>query len=258
MKKIWTEKDNKAFTIISLTIKDDQIRHIQACTSAKEAWDKLSAIHEGIGTTGKMVLRQRLVSTRLENGGRLQEHLDLFRTIASQMKTLGDEIKDDELMNWLFISLPKSFEPMVMALQAQPTLTFYFVTTRLIQEETRRMAKDHRTGQGTTAGSEVETALSTTAANGGKRGGKKGGKQSEKKPGECHHYGKKGHWKRECRKRKAEEEESIKKPTDKVSVVFTAFAANPTQPSATPQLSELSKIWNIDSGASYHITTNRH
>lgn len=111
-------------------------------------------MHEGIGMADKMMLRQRLnlsaeqVQGRPENqtpfpepkiqmfdasrteqpmpirqrlvSARLQEHLDFFRSISSQMKTLGEEIKDDELVSWLFISLPKSYNPLVgiMATQA--------------------------------------------------------------------------------------------------------------------------------------------
>ena len=34
-------KDNQAFTIITLNIRDSQIPHIQRCKTAKEAWDSL-------------------------------------------------------------------------------------------------------------------------------------------------------------------------------------------------------------------------
>lgn len=145
---VWKEKDSKAFTIISLTIKDDQIGHIQGCTAAKEGWDKLSAVQDSIQMAGKMALRQRLVSSQLEEGGKLQEHIDFFRGIASKMKSLGDDmVGDKELVNRLFLSLPKSYEPMIMALQSMTEkLTLKLVSTRLIPEKkTRRMGQGHST-----------------------------------------------------------------------------------------------------------------
>ena len=112
------------------------------------------------------------------------------------MTALGDEIKDDELVNWLFISLPKSYEPLIMALQSATVdsgkLIFNFVSTRLIQEETRRKVKDHTDVQGATAANEVEMALSVTANKGSRNGGRNGGRNG-KKPGECHYCSKKGH-----------------------------------------------------------------
>lgn len=169
--KAWEDKDNEAFEIISSTIKDDQIGHIQACTSAKDAWNKLSAVHERIGQTGMAILCQRLISTKLEEGGSLQTHLNHFKSIAEQMKTLGTDISDEELITWLFISLPKSYGLMVMTfrLQDPKILTFDFVSLNLIQEEAQRKAED-QDNQGTT---EVETVLSTTWGK-GKNNSKKG------------------------------------------------------------------------------------
>jgi len=49
-----------AFTIIALNIKDSQIPHIEASTNAKEPWEALAKVHQGIRSNGRMVLMQRL------------------------------------------------------------------------------------------------------------------------------------------------------------------------------------------------------
>ena len=49
-------RDNAAFTILTLNIKDSQITHIQECGTAREAWDALRIVHQGIGASGRMVL----------------------------------------------------------------------------------------------------------------------------------------------------------------------------------------------------------
>ena len=44
-----TERINdQAFTIICLNIHDSQIPHIQSASNAKEAWDALAKVHQGI------------------------------------------------------------------------------------------------------------------------------------------------------------------------------------------------------------------
>ena len=53
-------RDNAAFTILTLNIKDSQITHIQECSTAKEAWDALWTVHQEIGAPGRIVLLQRL------------------------------------------------------------------------------------------------------------------------------------------------------------------------------------------------------
>src|SRR5437879_7301641 len=45
--------NDQAFTIISLNIRDSQIPHIQAATNAREAWDALAKVHQGIGSNGR-------------------------------------------------------------------------------------------------------------------------------------------------------------------------------------------------------------
>jgi len=53
-------RDNAAFTILTPNVKDSQITHIQECSTAKEAWEALRTVHQGIGATGRMVLMQSI------------------------------------------------------------------------------------------------------------------------------------------------------------------------------------------------------
>jgi len=47
---VGTAKDDQAFTIITLNIKDSQLPHIQDATTAYKAWVALKEVHQGIGT----------------------------------------------------------------------------------------------------------------------------------------------------------------------------------------------------------------
>ena len=85
------QKDNQAFTIITLNIKDSQIPHIQRCSTAKEAWDALREVHRGIGVTSRMVLTQRLWALHLREGDDMASHLNAFREIANQIDNLSSD-----------------------------------------------------------------------------------------------------------------------------------------------------------------------
>ena len=44
--------------VITINIKDWQVPHIQRSAKAKEAWDSLREVHQGMGTNGRMILTQ--------------------------------------------------------------------------------------------------------------------------------------------------------------------------------------------------------
>jgi len=51
-------RDNAAPTILTLNVRDSRITHIEECETAKEAWEALRIVHQGIGVSGHMVLMQ--------------------------------------------------------------------------------------------------------------------------------------------------------------------------------------------------------
>ena len=175
-------KDNQAFTIITLNIKDSQVPHIQRCATAKEAWDSLREVHQGIGTNGRMILTQRLWSLRLKEGEDMASHLNVFREIANQIENLsngdgGSQIRGVDLISMLSLSLPDSYEPLIMALQSRSEeLTFDFMAGRLLQELTRRQAA-HSNGHSTATGQSAFVAGGT-----GRWGGRGGNFRESQSP----------------------------------------------------------------------------
>ena len=135
-------KDDQAFTIITLNTKDSQIQYIQNATTAKEAWAALKEVHQGIGLSGKMVLMQRLWALKMSEGQDMSQHLNNFRELANQLRGLsteGKEVDDGEILTILTLSLPESYEPLVMALQScSDLIRFDIMAERLLQESARR------------------------------------------------------------------------------------------------------------------------
>jgi len=131
-------KDDQAFTIITLNIKDSQIPYIEHARTTKEAWTALKEVDQGIGMNAQMVLMQRLWALKMAEGDDMAQHLNKFRELANQLRSLSVEAKrmdDDELVTSLTLSLPGSYEPLVMALQSRSdTITFDIKAGRLLQE----------------------------------------------------------------------------------------------------------------------------
>jgi len=284
-------KDDQAFTIITLNIKDSQIPHIQDATTASAAWASLKEVYQGIGTNGRMVLMQRLWALKMAEGQDMAQHLNQFRELANQLRGLlveGKSLDDTELLTILTLSLPESYEPLVMALQSRSDLiTFDIMAGRLLQESSRRHVGQvtHRALESnSTAGSNTAFTVNRPMANqrfspgrvsfpvnGRGRGGSRGGfrghyggssggpiyrgntTSSRIRPtlgSRCHYCGKEGHWKRDCYKRKAEEGSSGMGTSDKGEKRdFTFLAKVPAE--------SVPVGWIIDSGASQHLCGDR-
>ena len=280
-------KDDQAFTIITLNIKDSQIPHIQNAKTTKEALSALKEVHQGIGTNGRMVLMQRLWRLKMSEGQDMAQHLNQFRELANQLRDLtteGKEIDDRELLTILTLSLPESYEPLVIALQSRADLvTFNIMAGRLLQESARRhVGQVTHKGQENTHGGQTAFAAqrpstgtrfrfsragfhTNSRGRGEFRGGYRGfsGGSNSGQPGrgsrglsgmrpqlgtKCYYCGKEGHWKKDCYKRKAEETGNRNGGLRR-SQEFTFLVKERLQ---------VAKIgWIIDSGASQHLCGNR-
>jgi len=273
-------RDNAAFPILTLNVRDTQITHIQECSTAKEAWEALRIVHQGIGASGRMVIMQRLWALRMLEGGDMAENLNRFRELASQVQGLsgnGKAIDENELVTLLSLSLPDFYEPIIMALQSRTDdLTFNIFAGRLLQESARRLVAQGRQAE------QPQRNTSTTAftANyamrgknlGGRYGLRRGGMRTaggfggfrtessgsnwkgvapSKAKGKCFYCQKEGHWKRDCNKRKADEGKDIPQATSQElgGIAFTVLDRT--------TVGAQGRQWIVDSGASQHLCGNR-
>jgi len=106
-----------------------------------------------------MVLMQRLWALRMVEGDDIADHLNKFRELANQVESLAADRKgmeDNELVTHLSLSLPESYEPIIIALQSRADdVIFDIFTSRLLQESAQRQvvngSQQGGGGQGTSA-----------------------------------------------------------------------------------------------------------
>jgi len=85
---------------------------------------------------------QRLWALKMSEGQDMAQYVNQCRELANQLRGLsqdGKALDDSELLTILTLSLPDSYEPLVMVLQSQTDIiTFDVMARRLLQESARR------------------------------------------------------------------------------------------------------------------------
>ena len=198
------------------------------------------------------MLMQRLWSLHLKEGQDMSAHLNSFKELSTQVANLssdGVRIPDSDLVSMLSLSLPQSYEPLIMAVQSRAdTITFDFLVGRLLQEATRRQASNSTTTEQSPLPLSAMTAHPSYRGTSGQlgrgnyrignrgyrrggfgrgmRGGSSGGFRGRGSgngglSGRCHYCNKEGHWKNECLKRKAD----LQKGTSNGHLAFMGLAS---------------------------------
>ncbi|KAH7288390.1 hypothetical protein KP509_31G025000 [Ceratopteris richardii] len=153
----WMNLNKKAITYIKMAVSNEILVDLKGLTTAFEVWEKLKATYE---------------NTTLVN----QVHL--MRKLDSGLLPFDDKLK----AIFLLMTLPDSWETLVVSLSNSPSLTFDGVRGSILNEEIRRKASGEGSG----------------SAN------RKRSKSKGKAEVTCYQCGRKGHKKPDCRYYKAE------------------------------------------------------
>jgi hypothetical protein len=136
----------------------------------------------------------------------MQQHEIAYDTIIEDLARAGKILDPEDLAMTYLNTLPDTYSSLIQSMEpVLATLTSQNIKAKVREEEQR--LKNVENG-----GSDHALAQSVVvAANNAQQGqpSSRSPKQArQKKKGKCHHCGKTGHWKNECRKRIAEERTS--------------------------------------------------
>jgi gag-polypeptide of LTR copia-type len=112
----WDRKDEKAQCTISLTVDDNQLIHICNCTTAKEMWTGLQKVHERSNLSSKMYLRKKLYTMKLQSHQNMQEFINATLLLVDQLRGVGEEIIDQQVVTLLLSGLQDEYETLITAL----------------------------------------------------------------------------------------------------------------------------------------------
>lgn len=136
----WRRKDEQARAVIGLALEDGQLSHILDAVSANDMWQKLQGYHERGSLTNKIQVLRRLCSMRLDEDGKMSDHLVEASELVHRLARMGEPLKEHLVVAILLSSLPESYNPLVTALEGRPEvdLKLEYVKGKLLDEWRRR------------------------------------------------------------------------------------------------------------------------
>ncbi|UYV82085.1 K02A2.6-like [Cordylochernes scorpioides] len=248
----WKKKDAKSKMLITTALEFKYIQQIVNCQTSAEMWKKLSTIYELKSETNKYLLQQRFFEYKMNPNANIASHISKVETQAQQMKDLGEPISDVALITKIICSLPDKYKNFITAWDSVSSeeKTLENLTARLLKEES---LQDHWDYSGNF---KPDNALMTfskfnrnsTASN--KQQQHQQSIKDKKNKTHCGYCKKKGHWWKECYKRK--EEQKGQQPSSSVRDDSCAFSDE-----TSAFLTETKDSWIADSGATDHMTFRR-
>ena len=206
------KRDNKALSMICLSVATELQIYVRSAKSGKEAWDSLEKHFEEKTLSKKIFHRRKLYHAEMEQGKSMVDHINNVKTIAEHLESLEDAPSEKDLVMILISSLPQEYNNLITTLETlnEDKLTWDYVRDRLISEYERRKESSKQS-------KEVNNALFAGSNNNDLRSKNKDGPRPNnnhnKKPFKCHYCNEVGHFIRDCPKKM---EDTKKKEADKL------------------------------------------
>ncbi|CCO37246.1 hypothetical protein BN14_11401 [Rhizoctonia solani AG-1 IB] len=137
----WKQRDDKAFSQITLNMEDGVMNNIVDTTSANEAWTRIVERWEGKGMQSLSFLYQQLMSTKIEEEEDLTTGFNSIKSTVSKIKTLGESISDFLLAQIIMNVLPPSYAIVSTVIQTstqQAAITSNAICEAALREEERQ------------------------------------------------------------------------------------------------------------------------
>lgn len=112
------------------------MEHVKDKQTAKDIIDTLEGIYERKSISGQILLRRKLINMKYNENDNMNNYLLEFEKIVRKLKSIGAKPEEMDLICQLLVTLPDSFDPLVIALETlNPVmLTMEIVKSRLIDE----------------------------------------------------------------------------------------------------------------------------
>ena len=186
----WVEEDALIKQQISVTLPDSLFIDIMSKDTSYECFEVLQNKFENRSFVVAVEKRRQLGELKLKDGGDARAHFDKIKVFREELASLGQRVSDTDLFNIIFMSLPRSYNPILMSASSNMRLHNRSITA----EELMSMvidAYDQFVAQGTIKSKSDDVAFNADS-------GRDKGRTTKKFDGNCYNCGWHGHRGRDC------------------------------------------------------------
>lgn len=132
------KNDAKAQALIIATVADSHLEYLKDKKSAYEMFKNLEGNFKEKSVRSKLFLRRTLGDMKYNEAEKLKDHIVSMERIFSLLKDAGTEVSEEEKVNYILLSMPKSYDGIITALETVEDLKLDFVKNRLLGEEEKK------------------------------------------------------------------------------------------------------------------------
>uniref|UniRef100_A0A803LV23 Retrovirus-related Pol polyprotein from transposon TNT 1-94-like beta-barrel domain-containing protein n=1 Tax=Chenopodium quinoa TaxID=63459 RepID=A0A803LV23_CHEQI len=258
----WKLLDRQALGVIRLTLSRNVAFNIAKETTTTGLMKALSNMYEKPSASNKVHLMRRLFSLRMSEGGSVAQHLNELNSVTTQLSSVEIKFDDEVLALILLSSLPDSWNATVTAVRISSgnnKLKFDDVRDLVLSEEIRRRESGesssssvlHTESRGRNLIRRNERGRSNYRGQSRDRRSKSRNPNNfqNSKTVECWNYGKIGHYKNQCKGTPKGKE---------VKAEANVTSTGEGDDALICSLESKEESWVLDSGASFHATSNKN
>jgi len=124
------KKDAKALVFIQLAVHDSVFSRIATATTSKQAWSILQKEFQGdskVIVVRLQSLRRDFETLMMKSGESIASFLSRAMTIVSQMRSYGEKVTDQIIVEKVLRSLNPKFDHVVAAIEESKDLSVFFL-----------------------------------------------------------------------------------------------------------------------------------
>ena len=148
-------KEQKALSLIVLSMKPSQLYLVTSCENPQEAWKALANHFEQKTLANKLFLKKRYFGMEMKGGNAVEAHLKEMKELTDHLATLSAPVSEDQVVT-LLGSLPSSFAILVTAVEARgDDFNLSYVQQALKLKELKRVSSSKTDSGKSPSGSDV-------------------------------------------------------------------------------------------------------